>query len=88
MRFACNAFFSWFNSASRSISSRRCAKTFMLIVPYTFGPPLCSVARPLGPRLPLYLGSGWRWIGQKVDRGGRDSWARGLTASRDDPKSP
>jgi len=44
LRFACNAFFSWFNSVSRSISCRRCSKTSMLIVPYTFGPPLCSVA--------------------------------------------
>src|SRR5215216_5112831 len=52
----------------------------MLIVPYTFGPPLWSVAWPFGPRLLLYRRSEWRGIGQKVDWGGRDS--RGPTVTR------
>ena len=38
--------------------------------------PLWSAANLLDSRLPLYRGSGWRRIGQKVDQGGRDSRAR------------
>src|SRR5215216_3319088 len=72
-----STFFNRFSSASRSFSSRRCSKPSMLIIPPTFGPSsLWPVANLLGPRLPLYRGSGWRRIGQKVDQGGRNSRAR------------
>jgi len=48
--------------------------------------PLWSAANLLDSRLPLYRGSGWRRIGQKVDQGGRDSWVRVVTASRANPR--
>src|SRR3712207_5083148 len=70
LRTARSTFFKRFSSPSRSISSRRCSKTSMLIILFTFDPfSLWSIANRLGPRLPLYRGSGWRRIVQKVDQG-------------------
>src|SRR5215207_1188043 len=48
---------------------------------------LWSVAKPSGPCLWLYKGSGWRDIHQKVDQGGRDSCTRVIVALLVDPKS-
>src|SRR5215208_5490522 len=45
-----------------------------------------SVAKPSGPRLWLYKGSGWRDLHQKVDQEGRDSCSRVIAALLVDPK--